>query len=128
MGSITDHAFDKQQEATAQATGKHPEATQPEPADDNRVELDEPIIRGSQIITHVEVRKPLSGELRGVSLAELMQLEVNALRKVLPRITTPALTDHEVGRLDPADLVELGGKVALFLLKKQARKEAFLTA
>lgn len=116
--------FDEAKEALAQKTA----ALTAEPADDNRVELDEPIIRGTQTITHVEVRKPLSGELRGVSLSDLMQLEVNALRKVLPRITTPTLTDHEVGRLDPADLVELGGKVALFLLKRQARKEAFLTA
>lgn len=92
------------------------------------VELDTPIIRGTTSITTITVRKPMSGELRGVALVELMSLEVNALRKVLPRITSPALTDIEVGRMDPADLVDLGTKVAGFLLKKSAKTEAFLTA
>jgi hypothetical protein len=131
MGSITDHAHDERIEAmhTAQAAAAPgtPAVEEKPELPDNVVELDEPIIRGAQTITRIELRKPMSGELRGVSLQELLNLEVNALRKVLPRITTPTLTDHEVGRLDPADLVEMGGKVALFLLKKSAKKEAFLT-
>lgn len=95
---------------------------------DNVVVLDEPIVRGNTTITQVELRKPMSGELRGVSLSDLLNLEVNALRKVLPRITTPTLTDIEVGRMDPADLLELGNKVGLFLLRKSMKAEVFLTA
>lgn len=91
-------------------------------------DLDTPIVRGATTIDSVTVRKPMAGELRGVALVELMNLEVNALRKVLPRITSPALTDAEVGRMDPADLVDLGSKVASFLLKKSAKAEAFLAA
>lgn len=102
--------------------------TAPEPANDNRVELDEPIVRGTQTITHIDVRKPMAGELRGIALVDLLNLEVNALRKVLPRITTPTLTDHEVGRMDPADLVDIGAKVAGFLVKKSVKAEASLTA
>ncbi|TBU78172.1 phage tail assembly protein [Phytopseudomonas daroniae] len=94
------------------------------------VELDTPIVRGETTITTVTLRKPMAGELRGVALADLAQVDVLALRKVLPRITTPALTDHEIGRLDPADLLDLGVKVANFLLKKAQRAEinASLTA
>ena len=95
---------------------------------DNVVVLDEPIVRGTTTITQVELRKPMSGELRGVTLSDLLNLDVNALRKVLPRITTPTLTDIEVGRMDPADLLEIGGKVASFLLRKSVKAEAFLTA
>lgn len=95
---------------------------------DNVVVLDEPIVRGNTTITQVELRKPMAGELRGVALSDLLNLEVNALRKVLPRITTPTLTDIEVGRMDPADLLDAGAKVAGFLLKKSAKAEAFLTA
>lgn len=95
---------------------------------DNVVELDEPIVRGNTTITEVELRKPMAGELRGVSLSDVLNLDVNALRKVLPRITTPALTDIEVGRMDPADLLEIGSKVASFLLRKSVKAEAFLTA
>lgn len=92
------------------------------------VELDTPIVRGATSITTVTLRKPMSGELRGIALSDLLNLEVNALRKVLPRITSPALTDIEVGRMDPADLVELGSQVASFLLRKSVKTEAFLTA
>lgn len=91
------------------------------------VELDTPIVRGTQEIKEIVLRKPKSGELRGVALVDLLQMDVLALRKVLPRITTPSLTDHEIGNMDPADLVDCAGKVAAFLLKKSAR-EAVLDA
>lgn len=105
-------------------------AAEAQAANPNTVELDAPIVRGETTITHVTVRKPMSGELRGTSLAELANLDVNALRKVLPRITLPALTDVEIGRLEPADLLDLGMKVGVFLLKKSAKAEidASLTA
>lgn len=92
------------------------------------VELDSPIERGTNSIKSLHLRKPMSGELRGVSLVDLLNLDVNALRKVLPRISTPTLTDVEVGRMDPADLVEIGTTVAGFLLRKSAKAEAFLAA
>jgi hypothetical protein len=91
-----------------------------------KVTLDTPIQRGEQTITAIELRKPLAGELRGVSLLELMQMDVQALRKVLPRISTPTLTDHEIGLLDPADLFQLGSEVTGFLLPKSAKAEASL--
>lgn len=90
------------------------------------VTLDTPIQRGEQTITAIELRKPHAGELRGVSLLELMQMDVIALRKVLPRLTSPALTEHEIGFLDPADLFQLGSEVTGFLLPKSAKAEASL--
>ncbi|MDN4146437.1 phage tail assembly protein [Pseudomonas tohonis] len=95
---------------------------------DNVVELDTPIKRGEQKITSIELRKPQSGELRGVHLGELLQLDVNSLIKVLPRISIPTLTEPEVAAMDPADLLAAGTKVAGFLLQKAARTEASLGA
>ena len=92
------------------------------------ITLDTPIKQGKTSITSLEIRKPGAGELRGVNLVDLAQMDVSALIKVLPRITSPALTDIEVGRMDPADLVELGSQVASFLLRKSVKTEAFLTA
>ncbi|MCY1276081.1 Phage tail assembly chaperone protein, E, or 41 or 14 [compost metagenome] len=80
------------------------------------VTLSKPITRGEQSISQIEVRRPMAGELRGIALAELLRLEVDSLRRVLPRITLPSLTDPEVGRLDPSDLVKLGMEVAGFLV------------
>lgn len=92
------------------------------------VQLDTPIIRGEQTITEVTLRKPMSGELRGVTLMDLSQMDVLALRKVLPRISTPTLTDVEIGRMDPADLMQLGVAVCSFLLPKSAKEAAALVA
>lgn len=82
------------------------------------VELDTLIIRGKTEITSVTVRKPQSGALRGTRLQALMDMDVNALITVLPRITTPALTTAEINEMDPADLVSLSVEVVTFLLKK----------
>lgn len=85
---------------------------------DNTVTLDTPLKRGEQTISKVSLRKPSAGELRGTSLSALVNLDVDALQKVLPRITTPTLTEMDVARLDPADLVQIGGMFAGFLLPK----------
>lgn len=82
------------------------------------VELDTPILRGKNEITSVTVRKPQSGALRGTRLQALLDMDVNALITVLPRITTPALTTAEINEMDPADLVSLSVEVVTFLLKK----------
>ena len=85
------------------------------------IELDEPFKRGDTLITSIEMRKPKAGELRGVSLVDVANLDVAALQKVLPRITTPTLTTNEVNNLDLADLMALGAEVAYFLAKKADR-------
>lgn len=83
--------------------------------------LDTPIKRGDDTINSVEVRKPVSGELRGCNLTDLLQMDVVALTKVLPRITTPTLTDQEVARMDPADLLQMGTEVSGFLLPNRMK-------
>jgi hypothetical protein len=85
---------------------------------DNIVTLNTPITRGEQKIEKITMRKPMSGELRGANLTDLLQMDVNALHKVLPRITDPMLTEAEVAALDPADLVQCGAMVMGFLLSK----------
>lgn len=95
-------------------------------ADDNTVILDTPIRRGTTTIGSITLRKPNSGELRGVSLAELLNMDVNSLVKVMPRISTPTLTAVEVTSMDPADLFALGTKVSGFLLQKSMKTDASL--
>lgn len=92
------------------------------------VPLDSPIQRGEQTITEILVRKPMAGELRGVALQDLLHMDVLALRRVLPRITIPTLTENEISRMDPADLTQLGVAVTGFLVQKRFKEEASLTA
>ncbi|KPM96419.1 hypothetical protein AOR11_24270, partial [Vibrio alginolyticus] len=85
------------------------------------VELDTPLTRGKTTVTEIHVRKPKSGALRGVALADVLNMDVQALTRVLPRITEPALSEAELRDMDPADLVQLGNVVANFLLPKRMK-------
>lgn len=86
----------------------------------NTITLDTPIRRGDTTIERITLRKPKSGELRGISLTDLLQMDVNALCTVLPRISTPMILKQEVGDMDPADLVQIGTMVSGFLLPRAA--------
>lgn len=88
---------------------------------ENIVTLEKPIKRGEQEITEVTLIKPQAGTLRGVSLAAVANSEVDALIKVLPRMTAPSLTEQELGALDLPDLVALAGKVVGFLSPSSAQ-------
>jgi hypothetical protein len=96
--------------------------------DDNlnsTIDLDTPIKRGATEISQVTLRKPASGELRGTNLADLLQMDVTALERVIPRISNPTLTTHEVQALDPADLFQLGAAVSSFLLPKAMKPTVY---
>lgn len=88
------------------------------------VTLDTPIKRGDTEIASIEIRKPNTGALRGISLRELLDFQADAIAKVLPRVTEPALTNDEVLRMDPADLLQAGSALAGFLLPKRLLAEA----
>jgi hypothetical protein len=95
--------------------------------DPNTVTLDTQVKHGDQTITRVTLRKPKAGELRGVALSELLQLKVEAIQSVVPRISSPMLHKQDMANMDPADLVSLGTVVIGFLLTKDQRAD-FLTA
>ena len=69
------------------------------------VTLDTPIVRGEQMIEALQIRKPKSGELRGLSLVDLGQLKTDALIKILPRVTIPNITEIEAANLEISDLL-----------------------
>lgn len=88
------------------------------------VTLDNPIQRGEQSITQVSLRRPQSGELRGINLFDLLQMNVDALFKVIPRISMPTLTEHELRVMDVADFTALAAKVTGFFVKETTPTES----
>lgn len=78
--------------------------------------------------TKVTVRKPGAGELRGLSLTALLQLDYASLETLAPRITTPTLTKHHVMAMDPADIMQFGSEVMDFLLPSAAKPEGYQPA
>lgn len=85
------------------------------------VTLDAPIVTGDVTIDQVKIRKPQAGELRGLSLSALLNLDYAALENLLPRITIPTLTKAQIMAMDPSDFTQLGSEVMDFLLPKGAK-------
>jgi hypothetical protein len=79
------------------------------------VTLSKPIERSSGSITELTLRKPSTGELRGLKLMDLLQMDVNALGMLLPRIAQPTITKADIDALDPVDTTALGLAVIGFL-------------
>ncbi len=63
------------------------------------IQLDTPIKRGKTEITEIVLRKPQSGALRGTRLQAIMDMDVNAMMTVIPRISSPALTAQEIAEM-----------------------------
>lgn len=91
------------------------------PENDNLVTLESPIQRGNLLIEQVTVTKPNAGTLRGVSLAAVANSDVDALIKVLPRMTYPPLLESDVVKMELPDMVTLASKVIGFLSPSSVR-------
>jgi hypothetical protein len=76
---------------------------------------------GTDPIKAVEVRRPTVGELRGLKLTDVLQMDVRAMERLLPRITQPALLPVDVAALDPADFLSLAGTVVGFFTTPEQR-------
>ncbi|MEC5345090.1 phage tail assembly protein [Brenneria populi] len=87
----------------------------------NTITLETPIKRGDTLIESITLSKPNVGTLRGVGLAALANTDVDALIKVLPRMTYPALTEAEIISMEPSDLITVAGKVIGFLSPSSAQ-------
>ena len=86
------------------------------------VQLDTPVERDGGNVESITLRKPSAGELRGLSLADVIQMDTGTIIKLVPRISQPTLTEQEVGAMDPADLTEVAGKVASFLVQRRHKE------
>ncbi|MEW6166051.1 MAG: phage tail assembly protein [Pseudomonadota bacterium] len=84
------------------------------------ITLETPLKIGDTEVTEITLRKPAAGELRGLNLTDLLQMDVVATIKLLPRISTPTLTEQHAAMLDPADLTSLAKEVSGFLLPRWA--------
>ncbi|MCY1672129.1 phage tail assembly protein [Novosphingobium sp. SL115] len=82
------------------------------------VALSAPITRGETTMDTLNIRRPKAGELRGLSLQDVMNTDIVAMLTLIPRISEPPLTPDEVNNLDPADFSEIAGTVRGFFMTK----------
>ncbi|MGJ8514669.1 hypothetical protein R84981_001134 [Carnimonas sp. R-84981] len=85
------------------------------------VTLETPITDGGEEIKEVTLRAPKAGSLRGISLADAVRMDADAIVKLVPRISSPALTEHQMNQLSAADLFAFGSEIVSFLLPQQSQ-------
>lgn len=71
------------------------------------VTLVQGILRGENRITDITVRKPLTKQLRGVSISRLIEMNADDWQIVLPRVTTPKVDKVDFAQMTVTDFTKL---------------------
>jgi hypothetical protein len=85
--------------------------------------LTTPIMRGETAIKELKLRKPKAGELRGLSMQELMNARMSAVLDILPRITMPPIEQHEADNLEVEDAANASGIIIGFFMTSGMRHQ-----
>ncbi|WP_333882856.1 phage tail assembly protein [Sphingobium yanoikuyae] len=86
------------------------------------VTLNTPIVRGETTIEKLTLRKPKGGELRGLTLQEILQTDIGTIITLVQRISDPILIKDEADNLEADDLAEIGGVIRGFFMTTAERK------
>ena len=81
------------------------------------ITLTPPITRGENQITEITVNKPTVPALKGLKMFDVLQMDVDALQVLLPRVTSPVLHKADFATMEVADFTELAAAAVGFLGK-----------
>ncbi len=123
---MTEKTTDTQTESTTTETTQVQNTQAIQDPNIRIVELENPIIRGDQRFTTIQIRKPNVGTLRNLSLQDVLKWEVNATNVVLTRITFPTLNLNELNEMDVSDYTSLAVELTNFLVSAKAKSQAAL--
>ena len=87
------------------------------------ITLTNPILRGDKQITEIIVNKPSVPALKGLKMFDVLQMDVDALQVLLPRVTSPVLHKADFATMEVADFTELSAAAVGFLGKNSETAE-----
>ena len=82
------------------------------------IELTTPLVRGEDKLTSITLNKPKAGELRGLQLAQVLQLDVDKMNILIPRISE--LNERDMHNLEMDDYTALATGVLSFFVSAQS--------
>ena len=88
------------------------------------VTFEEPVTRGEQTITAVELRRPRGAALKGIGMLALAQLDYDEVKKLLPRISNPILHAADLEKMDSTDIFSCAVEIAAFLAGNRANTDS----
>lgn len=80
----------------------------------SHIKLIKPLTFGETTIPELVLRRPTAGDLRGIKMQAIGELEVDTILKMAQRLSTTPLAPTTLDDLDPADLLVLGAEIAGF--------------
>lgn len=83
-------------------------------SDIKTVRLSQPICYGDDRLEEISLRRPTAGDLRGIRLARIEEVDVDTVLTITPRIATTPVTAAQLSQLDPADLVTVATEIVGF--------------
>ncbi|MGY0794318.1 phage tail assembly protein [Azospirillum argentinense] len=78
------------------------------------VPLAKPLPYGQNTLTELQLRRPMAGDLRGLRLAGLSDMDVDVITKIAVRCSVTVVTEAQMAELDPYDLIKLTEAVGGF--------------
>lgn len=81
------------------------------------ITLAKPFKRGDTDIETVSLREPMGGDLRGVSLANLINMDIGAVGKVLSRVSNPMVDVATFENMTARDITNLSLGLVSFLVE-----------
>lgn len=86
----------------------------------NTVTLSAPVRIDGEEVTEITLRKPMTGELRGLSMIDILRMDVNAMIRLLPRISQPPLSEGQLAsEIAPEDFTDLASRTVLFFARRE---------
>lgn len=85
------------------------------------VSLSQPLTLGDKSYSELTFKAPRVGDLRGLKLVDLIQMDVRFLLGLLPRICTPHITEDHVQALPATDLFQCFDRVNAFFMPAASR-------
>lgn len=92
-----------------------------------KVTLEDGIKRGDKEIKEISLRRPNAGELRGLKILDLINLDTNSLMNFIPRVTVPSINAQELNLMSPSDFVTLASEAVAFLAPREPANTDFPT-
>lgn len=93
--------------------------------DKRTMTLTRPIRRGDDTeLCVLTLREPRPGDLHGLNVTDLLQMNATALLTLLPRISVDGLTPHEAMQLAFGDVVQVGSAIIGFAMTIIEKGEA----
>ncbi|WP_375751612.1 phage tail assembly protein [Vibrio sp. HN007] len=86
-------------------------------AETKKVKLPVPIEKDGNTLEEVEISKPHSGQLRGLSLIDVCEMKFEAGEKLLPRIS--CLNERDLLNWDPSNWAPVLTEIASFFVNTE---------